>query len=52
MSSVSCAAFGKGQFESGVAAKALREFAQDPFPYLDGEKEHDHGAFGVVAEIH
>ena len=31
----SCAAFGKGQFESGVAAKVLREFAQDPFPYLD-----------------
>jgi len=30
-----CAAFGKGQFESGVAAKVLREFAQDPFPYLD-----------------
>ena len=27
--------FGKGQFESGVAAKVLREFAQDPFPYLD-----------------
>ena len=27
--------FGKGQFESGVAAKGLREFAQDPFPYLD-----------------
>ena len=26
---------GKGQFESGVAAKVLREFAQDPFPYLD-----------------
>jgi len=26
--------FGKGQFESGVAAKVLREFAQDPFPYL------------------
>jgi hypothetical protein len=31
----SCAAFGKGQFESGVAARVLREFAQDPFPYLD-----------------
>jgi hypothetical protein len=30
-----CAAFGKGLFESGVAAKVLREFAQDPFPYLD-----------------
>ena len=27
--------FGKGQLESGVAAKVLREFAQDPFPYLD-----------------
>jgi hypothetical protein len=27
--------FGKGQFESGVAARVLREFAQDPFPYLD-----------------
>ena len=27
--------FGKGQFESGVAAKVLREYAQDPFPYLD-----------------
>ena len=27
--------FGKGQFESGVAAMMLREFAQDPFPYLD-----------------
>jgi hypothetical protein len=27
--------FGKGQFESGVAAKMLREFAQDPFPNLD-----------------
>jgi hypothetical protein len=26
---------GKGQFESGVAAMMLREFAQDPFPYLD-----------------
>jgi hypothetical protein len=25
--------FGKGQFESGVAAKVLREFAQDPFPH-------------------
>jgi hypothetical protein len=25
--------FGKGQFESGVAAMMLREFAQDPFPY-------------------
>jgi len=25
----------KGQFESGVGAKVLREFAQDPFPYLD-----------------
>ena len=24
--------FGKGQFESGVAAMMLREFAQDPFP--------------------
>jgi hypothetical protein len=24
--------FGKGQFESGVAALMLREFAQDPFP--------------------
>jgi hypothetical protein len=30
-----CAAFGKGQFESGVVSKMLREFAQDPFPYLD-----------------
>jgi len=29
------AAFGKGQFESGVAAKVLREYAADPFPYLD-----------------
>jgi hypothetical protein len=29
------AAFGKGLFESGVAAKVLREFAQDPFSYLD-----------------
>jgi hypothetical protein len=27
--------FGKGQFESEVAAKVLREFTQDPFPYLD-----------------
>ena len=27
--------FGKGQFESGVAAMMLREFAHDPFPYLD-----------------
>ena len=27
--------FGKGQFERGVAAMMLREFAQDPFPYLD-----------------
>ena len=27
--------FGKGQFESGVAAEVLREAAQDPFPYLD-----------------
>ena len=27
--------FGKGLFESGVAAKILRGFAQDPFPYLD-----------------
>jgi hypothetical protein len=25
--------FGKGQFEGGVAAMVLREFAQDPFPY-------------------
>jgi hypothetical protein len=25
--------FGKGQFESGVAAMMLREFAQDPFPH-------------------
>ena len=32
--------FGEGRFESGVAAKVLREFAQDPFSYLDeaGEK--------------
>jgi hypothetical protein len=29
--------FAKGQFESGVAAKVLRDFAQDPFPYLDSE---------------
>jgi hypothetical protein len=27
--------FGKGQFESGVAAMMLREFALDPLPYLD-----------------
>jgi hypothetical protein len=27
--------FGKGQFESGVAAMMLREFVQDPLPYLD-----------------
>ena len=27
--------FGKGQFESGVAAMMLREFAHDPFAYLD-----------------
>lgn len=36
--SVGCArlaVFGKGQFESEVAARVLREFAQDPPPYLD-----------------
>jgi hypothetical protein len=27
--------FAKGQFESGVAAKLLNEFAEDPYPYLD-----------------
>jgi hypothetical protein len=27
--------FGKGQFESGVAATVLRDFAQSPFSYLD-----------------
>ena len=31
--------FGKDQFESGVAAKVLREFAQDPFPYLDAAEK-------------
>ena len=25
----------KGQFESGVAARLLNEFAADPYPYLD-----------------
>jgi hypothetical protein len=29
--------FAKGQFENGVATKVLRDFAQDPFPYLDPE---------------
>ena len=27
--------FDKGQFKSGLATKALRDFAQDPFPNLD-----------------
>jgi hypothetical protein len=27
--------FAKGQFESGVAARLLNEFASDPYPYLD-----------------
>ncbi len=27
--------FVKGQFESGVAARLLKEFAADPYPYLD-----------------
>ena len=27
--------FGKGQFESGLATKVLRNYATDPFPYLD-----------------
>jgi len=27
--------FSKGQFERGVAAKLLNDFAEDPFPYLD-----------------
>jgi hypothetical protein len=27
--------FAKGQFENGVAAKLLNEFAADPYPYLD-----------------
>jgi hypothetical protein len=27
--------FGKGQFESGLATKVLRDYAADPFPYLD-----------------
>lgn len=29
--------FGKGSFESGVAAKMLAEYAADPFPYLGPE---------------
>ncbi len=29
--------FGKGDFESGVAAKILNDFAENPFPYLDEE---------------
>ncbi len=31
--------FGKGQFESGVAARVLRGFAHDPCPYLDESAE-------------
>ena len=27
--------FAKGQFKSGVAAKLLNDFTEDPFPYLD-----------------
>jgi hypothetical protein len=27
--------FAKGQFESGVAAKLLIQFAADPYPFLD-----------------
>jgi hypothetical protein len=27
--------FAIGQFESGVATKVLRDFAEDPFPYID-----------------
>jgi hypothetical protein len=28
-------AFAQGQFESGIAAKVLNEFAAEPYPYLD-----------------
>jgi hypothetical protein len=33
--------FAKGHFESGIAAKILNDFAEDPFPYLEkkGEKK-------------
>ncbi len=31
--------FAKGDFESGIAAKILNDFAEDPFPYLAEETQ-------------
>ena len=46
--------FAKGDFECGIAAKILDDFAENPIPYLDEETKKKLAAVNadVVAEIH
>ena len=40
--------FAKGDFERGIAAKILNDFAENPIPYLDDKTEKDIGAVNAA----